>query len=328
MIMKTKGFLSIINDVKTPAEERNEILFQMLGKIGKYSTIGNNFACQCGKHIFIGEKTIINDNCTLMDENHIHIGNRVLIAPNVQFYTATHPVDFNERFVEDWDENSGELFFRTRALPITVEDNVWIRGGCIILAGVTIGSGSVIGAGSVVTRSIPANCIAVGNPCKVIKWLNPNYKIRALEEKDILEMQELYRSTVLNINIKDYTYEEVEDWASCGDNLERWKELISFNYYIGAFDKQNRLVGFSSMNKNGYLHSMFVHKDCQCKGIATQLLSAVEKIAKEYGVKEIKSEVSFTARAFFEKHGYQIERIQKRKANKLELTNFVMYKTM
>lgn len=112
-------------------------------------------------------------------------------------------------------------------------------------------------------------------------------------------MQELYRSTVLNINIKDYTYEEVEDWASCGDNLERWKELISFNYYIGAFDKQNRLVGFSSMNKNGYLHSMFVHKDCQCKGIATQLLSAVEKIAKEYGVKEIKSEVSFTARAFF-----------------------------
>lgn len=108
--MKTKGFLSIINDVKTPAEERNEILFQLLGKIGKYSTIGNNFACQCGKHIFIGEKTIINDNCTLMDENHIHIGNRVLIAPNVQFYTATHPVDFNERFVEDWDENSGELF--------------------------------------------------------------------------------------------------------------------------------------------------------------------------------------------------------------------------
>lgn len=328
MIMKTKGFLSIINDVKTPAEERNEILFQLLGKIGKYSTIGNNFACQCGKHIFIGEKTIINDNCTLMDENHIHIGNRVLIAPNVQFYTATHPVDFNERFVEDWDENSGELFFRTRALPITVEDNVWIGGGCIILAGVTIGSGSVIGAGSVVTRSIPANCIAVGNPCKVIKWLTPNYKIRALEEKDILEMQELYRSTVLNINIKDYTYEEVEDWASCGDNLERWKELISFNYYIGAFDKQNRLVGFSSMNKNGYLHSMFVHKDCQCKGIATQLLSAVEKIAKEYGVKEIKSEVSFTARAFFEKHGYQVERIQKRKANKLKLTNFVMYKTL
>lgn len=70
-------------------------------------------------------------------------------------------------------------------MPITVEDNVWIGGGCIILAGVTIGSGSVIGAGSVVTKSIPANCIAVGNPCKVIKWLNPNYKIRALEEKDI-----------------------------------------------------------------------------------------------------------------------------------------------
>lgn len=82
------------------------------------------------------------------------------------------------------------------------------------------------------------------------------------------------------------------------------------------------------MNKDGYLHSMFVHKDYQCKGVATQLLSDVEKMAKKWGVKEIISEVSFTARSFFEKHGYKIDRIQKRKANKLELTNFVMRKIM
>ena len=115
---------------------------------GQRSAVGRNFLCQCGKHIFIGDKSVINDNCTMMDENHIRIGNQVLIAPNVQFYTATHPIDYNERFVENWDENSGELFFRTQSLPITVEDNVWIGGGSIILAGITIGTGSVIGAGS------------------------------------------------------------------------------------------------------------------------------------------------------------------------------------
>ena len=125
MIIQTRKYLSLLNDVNTSEDDRKKTLGYMLGEIGKYSNIGNNFTCQCGKHIFIGEKTIINDNCTMMDENHIHIGNRVLIAPNVQFYTATHPVDFEERFVNDWDEKSGELFFKTRTLPITVEDNVW-----------------------------------------------------------------------------------------------------------------------------------------------------------------------------------------------------------
>lgn len=328
MIKKTKGLLSIINDIKASAEERRNALSQMFGKIGKHSNVGNNFTCQCGKHIFIGEMTIINDNCTMMDENHIYVGNRVLVAPNVQFYTANHDVHFENRFVEEWDETSGELFFRTQALPIIVEDNVWIGGGSIILSGVTIGKGSVIGAGSVVTKSIPANCIAVGNPCKVIKWLKPQYKINTLEEKDIPEMMILYCSTLSNVNIRDYTHEEIEDWVSCGYKTERWKELMSHNQYFGAFDKNNCLIGFSSMNKDGYLHSMFVHKDYQCKGVATQLLSEVEKMEKKWGVKEIISEVSFTARSFFEKHGYKIDRIQKRKANKLELTNFVMRKIM
>lgn len=167
MIVKTQKCLSVLNDITTTEKERKEILSKMLGSIGIHSSIGYNFTCQCGKHIFIGEKTIINNNCTMMDENHIHIGDRVLIAPNVQFYTATHPIHFEERFVENWDEKSGELFFKTKALPIVVEDNVWIGGGSIILAGVTIGKGSVIGAGSVVTKSIPENSLAVGNPCKV-----------------------------------------------------------------------------------------------------------------------------------------------------------------
>lgn len=181
MISNTKACLARLDSPDLEDSERSGILRNMLGSIGLRSSVGRNFLCQCGKHIFIGDKSVINDNCTMMDENHIRIGNQVLIAPNVQFYTATHPIDYNERFVENWDENSGKLFFRTRSLPITVEDNVWIGGGSIILAGITIGTGSVIGAGSVVIKSIPANCVAVGNPCKVIRYLKSDNKIQTIK---------------------------------------------------------------------------------------------------------------------------------------------------
>lgn len=328
MISNTKACLARLDSPDLEDSERTGILRNMLGSIGQRSAVGRNFLCQCGKHIFIGDKSVINDNCTMMDENHIRIGDQVLIAPNVQFYTATHPIDYNERFVENWDENSGELFFRTRSLPITVEDNVWIGGGSIILAGITIGTGSVIGAGSVVTKSIPANCVALGNPCRVIRYLKSDNKIRILDEKDIPQMKDLFRTTVLNVNSKDYTEAEVMDWVSCGDNEVRWKELLVNNRYVGAFNEDNVLVGFSSMNKDGYLNSMFVHKDFQHKGIATQLLSEVERIAVQYGVEYITCEVSLTARTFFEKKGYEIIKIQKYKANKLELTNFVMRKAL
>ena len=92
--------------------------------------------------------------------------------------------------------------------------------------------------------------ILFGEPC---------YKIRTLEEKNIPQMRDLFRSTVLNVNIRDYTKEEVEDWASCGENLKHLKELLSYNQFVGAFDEHDALVGFASMNKDGYLHSMFVH---------------------------------------------------------------------
>ena len=172
MMMQTKRLLMRFNATDiADGETRMDILRQMLGGIGKHSSIDLNFTCQCGKHIFIGEKTIINMNCTLLDENIIRIGNNVLIAPNVQLYTATHPIAPQERFIEDWDETSGELFFRTRALPITIGDYVWIGGGSIVLPGITIGDNSIVGAGSVVTKPIPANCVAAGNPCRVIRNL-------------------------------------------------------------------------------------------------------------------------------------------------------------
>lgn len=111
-------------------------------------------------------------NCTFVDCNKITIGNNVLIASNVQIYTATHPVNISDRLLDNWSYNNPHAFFNTYALPVTIEDNVWIGGGVIILPGVTIGKNSVIGAGSVVNKSIPPNSLAVGNPCKVIRKIN------------------------------------------------------------------------------------------------------------------------------------------------------------
>ena len=152
--------------------------------------------------------------------------------------------------------------------------------------------------------------------------------IRPLTGLDIPEMQELFRSTVLSVNSKDYTKEEAEDWASCGDSVEHWKELLAKNDYIAALDGQGNIIGFSSINTDGCLHSMFVHKDWQRKGVATLLLSEVEKMARRYGAHKISVEVSITARPFFEKRGYKAVKEQKARANRLYLTNYVMEKTL
>lgn len=149
-------------------EKRNAILQELLGGMGANVEIDTPFHCDHGNNIFLGNDVIIGINCTFVDNAEIRIGNRVLIASNVQFYTSSHPVLPQERLVPDWKEK-GTTFFRTYARPIEIKDNVWIGGGSIILAGVTIGENSVIGAGSVVTRSVPANSVAVGNPCRVIR---------------------------------------------------------------------------------------------------------------------------------------------------------------
>lgn len=154
-------------------DKRRSILQELLGGIGENVEIDTPFHCDYGKNIFIQNNVIININCTFVDNREIHIGNQVLIASNVQIYTAAHPIMPQDRYVQDW-ENEGTNFFRTYASPVDIKDNVWIGGGCIILPGVTIGENSVIGAGSIVNRSIPANCVAAGNPCKVIRNFREN----------------------------------------------------------------------------------------------------------------------------------------------------------
>lgn len=153
-------------------EEKREVLQNLFGSIGTNVSVGSPFICDYGCNIYLGSNVSINMNCTFVDCNKITIGNNVLIASNVQIYTATHPIELNERLTPNWNKESGEYFCRTYALPVTIGDGCWIGGGVIILHGVSIGNGCVIGAGSVVTKDIPENSVAVGNPCRVIRKIN------------------------------------------------------------------------------------------------------------------------------------------------------------
>lgn len=153
-------------------DEKREVLEQLFGGIGTNVSVGLPFICDYGKNIYIGSNVSVNMNCTFVDCNRIDIGDNVLIASNVQIYTATHPVELSERLTPDWNPESGEYFCRTYALPVKIGNGCWIGGGVIILPGVSIGDGAVIGAGSVVTKDIPVNCVAVGNPCRVMREIN------------------------------------------------------------------------------------------------------------------------------------------------------------
>lgn len=153
-------------------EKKTDILKQLFGAVGSNVSVGLPFICDYGRNIYIGDNVSINMNCTFVDCNKITIGDNVLIASNVQIYTATHPVELSERLTPNWRPETGQYFCRTYALPIQIGNGCWLGGGVIVLPGVTIGDGSVIGAGSVVTKDIPENSLAVGNPCRVIRNIN------------------------------------------------------------------------------------------------------------------------------------------------------------
>ncbi|MEN8076234.1 sugar O-acetyltransferase [Clostridioides difficile] len=151
-------------DIKT----KNDILDKLLGGKGKELWITSPFYVDYGNNIYFGNNCEVNMNCTFLDDNKIIIGDNVLIAPNVQIYTAFHPTNAKDRFGEPREDGSF-AFCKTQTAPVIIGNNVWIGGGAIIMPGVTIGDNVVIGAGSVVTKDIPANKIAYGNPCKIIR---------------------------------------------------------------------------------------------------------------------------------------------------------------
>lgn len=164
-----KEYLALSYEQK---KEKTKILSQLFGGIGSNVSVGVPFICDYGRNIYVGNNVSINMNCTFVDCNKIEIGDNVLIASNVQIYTATHPVELSERLTPNWNPEKGEYFCRTYALPVKIGNGSWLGGGVIVLPGVTIGDGCVIGAGSVVTKDIPSNSLAVGNPCRVIRKIN------------------------------------------------------------------------------------------------------------------------------------------------------------
>ena len=131
--------------------------------------------------------------------------------------------------------------------------------------------------------------------------MKTDFIIRVAQQSDVIELKNLFQNTVLAINRRNYSQAEVEDWASCGDNLSEIEDMIKTHYFIVAINQQSEIVGFSSITLQGYLHSMFVHKDFQGEGIASILLEEIERYANTARIMRITSEVSLTAPLFLKK---------------------------
>jgi len=159
--VRARLLLKELNDSREDVpEQRDNILMQLLPKAGKGLWLQPPFYCDYGSNIILGENVFFNFNCILLDVATITVGSRTLFGPNVQVYTATHPVNYRER---SSGLEQGKL--------IVIGEDVWIGGSAVICPGVTIGNRSIIGAGSVVTKDIPDDVMAAGNPCRVIKAL-------------------------------------------------------------------------------------------------------------------------------------------------------------
>lgn len=159
--LRAQAILERFNTSAANADEiRRACLVELFARLGKGAVVKPVFRCDYGFNISIGERSFVNYDCVFLDCNLITVGDDVQVAPGVHIYTATHPVDAEVR-------RSGLEF----ALPVSIGDGVWLGGGAIICPGVSIQENTVVGAGSVVTRDLPANVLAVGNPCRVMREL-------------------------------------------------------------------------------------------------------------------------------------------------------------
>lgn len=140
---------------------RSQVLNELFGKVGPKVEIVPPFHCDYGSNIYARNNLYVNYGCVILDCNIVEIGENFLCGPYVQIYTASHPIDPEIR-----------LSGRELAAPIKIGNNVWIGGGAVVCPGVRIGDNTTIGAGSVVVKDIPANVVAVGNPCRIIRYLN------------------------------------------------------------------------------------------------------------------------------------------------------------
>ena len=154
---RSRRLVTIYNNTAPEQKEyRNEILKELLGSTGNKITIEPPFHCDYGSNIYIGERFYANFDCIILDVAEVYIGKNCLFGPRVCIYTPTHPLDADVR-------NTG----LEQGEAVSIGDNVWIGGNVVINPGVTIGNNVVIGSGSVVTKVIPDNVVAFGNPCRI-----------------------------------------------------------------------------------------------------------------------------------------------------------------
>lgn len=156
-------------------EKREELLKEMFAEIGEGCYIEPPFhANWAGKHVHFGSNVYANFNLTLVDDTDIYVGDKVMFGPNVTVATAGHPIDPELRY-QAMQYN----------IPVHIGENVWIGANAVVLPGITIGDNSVIGAGSVVTKDIPPNVVAVGNPCRVLREIGEHDKKYYYKNREI-----------------------------------------------------------------------------------------------------------------------------------------------
>lgn len=174
--MRSRQLTRIFNaTTEEQMDYREQILKQLFKKTGEKIYIEPPFRCDYGCNTSIGENFYANFDCIILDVNEVIIGDNVLFAPRVCVYTVGHPIDAEVRNM--WIES---------AKKVVIGNNVWIGGSTVINPGVTIGDNSVIGSGSVVTKDVPANVVAAGNPCKVIREItdeDKKYWLKQLERR-------------------------------------------------------------------------------------------------------------------------------------------------
>lgn len=159
----------------TEMEKRNALLKEMFAEIGENCYIEPPFHSNFGgSHVHFGSNVYANFNLTLVDDTHIYVGNNTMFGPNVTVATAGHPI-LPELRQQGYQYNA----------PIHIGENCWIGAGALILPGITIGDNVVIGAGSVVTKDIPSNVVAVGNPCRILREINDHDKEYYFKDKKI-----------------------------------------------------------------------------------------------------------------------------------------------
>jgi maltose O-acetyltransferase len=158
---EAKALMRRYNQTETESQ-RQALLPLMFGGIGKNLVIEPPFYCSYGKNTYFGDYAFLNYMCDIIDNNEVRIGSHVMFGPSVHIFTAAHDLQAEAR-IRGWEI----------AKPVTIEDNVWLGGGALILPGVRIGKNAVVGAGAVVTKDVPANTIVGGNPAKVIREIEP-----------------------------------------------------------------------------------------------------------------------------------------------------------